>query len=131
MAGWGRTGIRVNSSMTARVMAGASERADALRGDARGGRVALPERDGGADGGGEQRAEHLLVDRPGSERELEQRGGGQDGGDDPVALPFVAQPQAHTVTVILADLLVIGQLDEAAAAENRPTVRCEDRPSRR
>ena len=24
MAGWGRTGIRVNSSMTARVMAGAS-----------------------------------------------------------------------------------------------------------
>jgi len=32
-------------------------------------------------------------------------------------LPFVAQPQAHAVTVIPADLLVIGQPDEAAAAE--------------
>jgi hypothetical protein len=37
----------------------------------------------------------------------------------------------HAVTVIPADLFVIGQPDEAAAAENRPAARSEDQPSRR
>ena len=107
------------------------ERADALRGDARGGRVALAERDGGADGGGEQRAQHLLTDRPGSEREFEQRGRGQDGGNHPVALSFIPEPQVHAAKVIPPGLLVIGQSDEAAGAKDRPIARSEDRPPRR
>ena len=107
------------------------QRHEALGGHPRGGRIPLAEPDGRAGGDGEQGAESLLVQRAWAERDLQQRRGGEDGGDDPVALPFVAQPQAHAVTVIPADLLVIGQPDEAAAAENRPTARSEDRPLRR
>jgi hypothetical protein len=65
----------------------------------------------------------LLAYRARRERYLQQRGGREDGRDDPVALPFVAQPQVHAVTVILAALVVIGQPDEAAAKRNRPMAR--------
>ena len=96
------------------------QRHEALCGHAGRGRVALAERDGRAGGDGEQGGEGLLARRARRERDLQQRDGGEDGRDDPVALPFVAQPQVHAVTVIPAEPIVIGQPDEAAAAGNRP-----------
>jgi hypothetical protein len=91
----------------------------------------LAERDGRAGGDGEQGGEGLLARRGRGERDLQQRGGGEDGRDDPVALPFVAQPQVHAVTVIPAEPVVIGQPDETAAQENHPIARPENRPARR
>ena len=76
-------------------------------------------------------SENLLVRRACRERDLQQRGDGEHGRDAPVALPFVAQPQVHAVTVIPAEPVVIGQPDEAAVQENHPIARPENRPARR
>jgi hypothetical protein len=107
------------------------QRAEALRGDACGGRIALPKRDGGADGGSEYRAEDLLAERTGPEAQFQQRGSDEDTRDEPVTLSLIAETQPHVVNVILVRRLVIGQSDDAGARRNRPVARREDRPSRR
>ena len=105
-----------------------NQRADSLRNHACGGRIALSERDGGADRDGEHRAEDLLVDGARSQRDLQQRDGGEEPGHQPVTLSPIAEPQLHGIKLIRARPPVIGQPDDAALAGNRPTGRCEDRP---